>query len=383
MWHFCALYAVAVATPTWNHPGPLGPLVSNDGTLYASTPDDCFGNCGVYALESAGTAKWFAHVKDGFMGRPVQGQDDSIYVVGSSTALWSIATNGNTKTLLDGDWDSQDTDPPAFGMDGTIYALNGTNLAAVDPKGSLKWKFNAGSAIRVSPAVGNDANAVYVVGMASPSANGNIYAVDFNGTLKWSMPIPGDGPEVEGLSVGPDGTIYLCVCTVPGFVQCQLDAVNPSGFYSWTYKFPYMAGVENSPIFAADGSVIIAAGQVLYSLDPKDGSDKWQFEGDNGLEAAPSIGPDGSVYIGSQPGQLYKLTAEGKLLWTYKPPCPELYGRPCCSDTSKPAIGKDNTVFMEVRVCKASWIYALTPEGNLSWKWAFNDTLLPREHVIV
>lgn len=369
----CSLVGIAMAKPMWDRPGPKDPVVAQDGTIYAPSMDVCMETCGIYALSPDGTLKWKATLPDGFLGSPVLGNNDTVYVATSDTALYSIDEAGLASKFLAGEDDQMDTDAPAIGPDGTLYVLDESLLAAVGPSGNLKWKFNVGSKIEVSAAVNAKTGSVYVMG------NGMLNAIDSSGTKKWDMQLKATagkaGLTESGLAVGADGTIYAAVCNTEGWTTiCRVDAVKDiqQGVYTWSREFPATATLDYSPIFTDDGTILVAVGSILYAISP-DGSDKWQFAGDNGFQS-PSVGPDGSIYVASQPGQLYKLSSQGKQMWTFKPPCPQLYGHPCCSDISKAAIGKDNTVYMEVRVCKDPWVYALNSDGKLKWKWAFNET---------
>jgi outer membrane protein assembly factor BamB len=92
---------------------------------------------------------------------------------------------------------------PAVGKDGTIYVgSQDFNLYAVNPDGTLKWKFPTGFfASPSSPAVGKD-RTIYV-----GSQDTNLYAVNPDGTLKWKF-LAGQ-VVFSSPAVGKDGTIYV------------------------------------------------------------------------------------------------------------------------------------------------------------------------------
>jgi outer membrane protein assembly factor BamB len=69
---------------------------------------------------------------------------------------------------------------PVIGSDGTIY-VGSTNgkLYAVNPDGSIKWTYQTEGSINYSPSIGTG-GIIYVV-----SGSTNLYAINSDGTLKW------------------------------------------------------------------------------------------------------------------------------------------------------------------------------------------------------
>jgi len=71
---------------------------------------------------------------------------------------------------------------PAIGADGTVYVGSSDSyLYAFNPAGTLKWRYltETGAQVNSSPAIGFDGT-VYV-----GSTAGYLYAINNNGTLKW------------------------------------------------------------------------------------------------------------------------------------------------------------------------------------------------------
>ncbi|MEM2175649.1 MAG: PQQ-binding-like beta-propeller repeat protein, partial [Candidatus Micrarchaeia archaeon] len=91
---------------------------------------------------------------------------------------------------------------PAIGKDGTIYVGSWDNyLYAINPDGSLKWKFKTGDNVRSSPAIGKDGT-IYV-----GSYDNYLYAINPDGSLKWKFKT---GSSVySSPAIGKDGTIYV------------------------------------------------------------------------------------------------------------------------------------------------------------------------------
>ncbi len=188
------------------------PAIGADGTIYFESAD---GN--TYAVNTNGSLKWSFPASDG-ESSPAVGADGTVYV-GSSfltfcpychdvAALFAINPDGSLKWfyLNPNYWVLSS---PAIGIDGSIYFGDGLSLNALTPDGRLKWEVftnqdqGFGGAVISSPAIGAD-GAVYV------GANDNtIYAVNPDGSIKWKFAV---GAYIESSpSIGADGTIYMNV----------------------------------------------------------------------------------------------------------------------------------------------------------------------------
>ncbi|MBL7183088.1 MAG: PQQ-like beta-propeller repeat protein [Anaerolineae bacterium] len=70
---------------------------------------------------------------------------------------------------------------PSIGSDGTIYAGSGDGkLYAINPNGTLRWSFATGGRISSCPAIASDGT-IY-----TGSWDSKLYAINPNGSLKWS-----------------------------------------------------------------------------------------------------------------------------------------------------------------------------------------------------
>lgn len=74
-------------------------------------------------------------------------------------------------------------------------------LYAINPNGTLKWRFLTGWYVQSSPAVGSDGT-IYV-----GSDDGYLYAINPDGSLKWMFRT--DSSITSSATVGPDGIIYI------------------------------------------------------------------------------------------------------------------------------------------------------------------------------
>lgn len=99
-------------------------------------------------------------------------------------------------------------------MDGTLYVGTRRNvefgeiadLLALNPDGTLKWKFNVPSHdVYPSPAIGAD-GMIYFGG----EDTGHVYALNPDGTLAWDY-ATNNGITETSPALGDDGTLYIAI----------------------------------------------------------------------------------------------------------------------------------------------------------------------------
>lgn len=243
---------------------------------------------------------------------------------------------------------------PVIGEDGTIYIgdngkLSGldSSLNAVNPDGTLKWKYTAEDIFRSDPAIAEDGT-IYAA-----SNDGRLYAINPDGTLKWFY----DTTQLifSSPAIGRDGTIYFGSC------DKKLHAVNPDGTLKWS--FATGGSVSSSPAIAADDTIYAGSDDgILYALKP-DGTLKWSFDPIGFIDADPVIGADGTIYFGSYDidedwnysGRIYAVSPDGEELWSY-------YAED--STYGSLAIGADDTIYFGGQ----NSLIALHPDGELKWE---------------
>ena len=68
----------------------------------------------------------------------------------------------------------------------------------------------------------------------------------------------------------------------------------------------------------------------LHAVVAATGAAKWTYTTGSYVHSSPTLGADGSVYVGSMDNNLYALTAAGKLLWS-APTGGSVYSSPAIS----------------------------------------------------
>jgi len=283
----------------------------------------------------------------------------------------------------------------AIAPDGTAYIglHNGTLFALRDPSGAgnqlaARWSFHpsGGSSWHATPAIGRDGT-VYVgfsTDSASTNAEGTLYALQAPATgiepiVRWSVDL-GPGRQTSSPTIGDDGTIYA----MGG--EGRLSAISPSGDVLWTAQ----AGpaLKASPAIASDGTVYVSSmNGKLYAIAPPrkggdEGSIRWTFRfaefpgkakpvvshsppaGADGIGsgASPTIGPDGTIYVGANNSNFYAILPNGQLDWFFQAE-PEIAGI-----WSTAALSADNTTLYFG--ANKGGIYALNrADGSLQWQY--------------
>jgi hypothetical protein len=129
-----------------------------------------------------------------------------------------------------------------------------------------------------------------------------------NGRIRWRF--QADSPYFfQRPAVGPDGTIIAH--DAGGFVY----ALAPDGALKWIYHTRTFA--SGPPSVGADGSVYVGNSTTVTALN-SDGTLKWSFDdpnGDRSLAAGPTVGPDGKIYAFFDVFNVYAITPAGAVAW--------------------------------------------------------------------
>jgi outer membrane protein assembly factor BamB len=289
----------------------------------------------------------------------------------------------------------------AIGPDGTAYIglHNGTVFALRDPAGAgnqlaARWSFHppGGSSWHATPAIGRDGT-VYVgfsTNSTSVDAQGTLYALraptsGIEPVIQWSADL-GPGRETSSPTLGPDGTIYA----MGG--EGRLSAIAPDGTVKWTAQ----AGstLKSSPALGPDATVYVSSmNGKLYAIAPpmgggNTGTIRWTFRfaeypgkgptvvshsppaGADGIGsgASPTVGPDGTIYVGANNSNFYAVSPDGQLDWMFQA------DREIAGIWSTAALSADNsTLYFGAN---KGGLYALNREdGSLRWQYPIVGSL--------
>ena len=270
--------------------------------------------------------------------KPAIASDGTIYV-GSNNAIWAFNPNGTVKWYrTPGAYTS-----PAIGKDGTVYVAGANgNFYAINPDGTQKWVISSVYAYYSSPVIGQDGT-IYVGGYS----NNRLYAINPGGTVKWYVSLNGPGEFTP--AIGYDGIIYMS--DLSGYFY----AVRPDGTVKWSQNLNATTG----PTIAPDGWIYIGQGNYIASYNPNGSYISIGYLGSQS-RSNPAIGPDGTVYVAREAGDLYafdKHLPSSSPKWTFT--TGTVYN-------NSPIVGYDGTIYQSSYDYK---MYAINPNGTL--KWAF------------
>ena len=209
-----------------------------------------------------------------------------------------------------------------WGFSRTVYAINSTD-------GSLRWSVDFGSIWRqFSPAAIGSDGTVYV-----GTSLGELHAIDgSDGTVQWTYATGGAITLWAAPAIGADGTIYV------GSQDTYLHAVNPDGSMRWRYQAG--GSIDSTPAIGADGTVYFGSADAkVYAVNGTNGSLRWSYTTGGPVYSTPAIGANNVVYVVSMDNNLYALSCDdGTVLWQYP------IGSPISS--AAPSIGPNGTVYV-------------------------------------
>ena len=274
------------------------PAISHDGNIYFGSFDRH-----LYSVTKQGALNWVLYLGSEVRSTPAVSQDGTIYV-GAGSQFYSINPDGEinwqvgTGGLI---WSS-----PALASDGTVYVLSSDTLYAYANDGAELWAYKAERFSSSSPTIGGN-GVIYF-----PATDGYIYAINPDGSLKWRY-LTGDGIYFSSVALGHDETVYV------GSGDGHLYALNSEGNLLWRYADRLT--FYGSPVVDSQGNIYTTsfAGS-LFALE-RNGQLLWEYKNESRgyfVYSSPVLGADGTVYVGSRDTDIHAIDSNGTLKWTYE-----------------------------------------------------------------
>jgi outer membrane protein assembly factor BamB/tRNA A-37 threonylcarbamoyl transferase component Bud32 len=273
----------------------------------------CYDN-NLYAISATdGQFQWKYATDGGIVSRPTV-YEGNVYF-GSEDRRLHVVTMRSGKVVWTYYTEDKVRSSPRLAEGHIFIGSDDHYLHAVNVNtGRAVWKFEAADAIRSTPYVANEL--IYV-----GAESGDMYAVDFRGTMKWRFQAKRgitSSPTLKGAAVyftSLDGTLYA------------LDAKN-----SWPlWRFRLGKGSISSPAVADDYIFVGAADGFMYCVDMRTAKEVWRFRTENQVGSSPIVYKD-SLYFGSVDGCLYCLEyRSGRMRWKYETKGP-ITGSPLAFD---------------------------------------------------
>jgi outer membrane protein assembly factor BamB len=309
--------------------GPVisSPAVSRDGWLVVGSQDGR-----LHVLSPEGRGLWSFVTNDMVFGSPAISQSGVIYAGSDDDHLYALDPKtrkenwrfrlGACRAGPPGPDNSRcDADGgPTIGPDGTLY-LGGDGVYALNPDGTLKWRFATGGHVSAAPSLLPDGTVV--VGCQ----DNLIYGITPTGSKRWDFRA---GDDVESTAaIGDDGTIYV------GSDDQKLYALAPDGGLRWAFT----AGddIRASPAIGLDGTIYVGSFDgLMYAVRP-DGTLQWTFRTGDRILSSALVDAGAAILFGSEDDRLYALESNGHLRWSV-----ELFG----DVDSSPALAADGTIYV-------------------------------------
>ncbi|MFP4052104.1 MAG: PKD domain-containing protein, partial [Thermoplasmata archaeon] len=136
------------------------------------------------------------------------------------------------------------------------------------------------------------------------------------------------------------------------------------------WNFTLEGKITSSPTIGPDGTIYVGSNnESLYAINP-DGSLKWKENIEHNLYYPPTINKNGTLYfhLSVDKEKLYAYSEEGEQIWNITPE--SLHGVESNFGYS-PVINSNNTIFIE----ESGGLSAVNPNGTIKWK-VYQDEIM-------
>ncbi len=131
---------------------------------------------------------------------------------------------------------------------------------------------------------------------------------------------------------------------------------------SWTFKTG--DNVRSSPAIASDGTIYFGSNDGNLTALYPDGTQKWNYTTGGTVRSSPAVASDGTIYVGSNDNVLYAIYPNGNQKWNYTTGG---------TVQSSPAVASDGTVYVG---SEDDNLYAIYPNGTLKWSYTAGSFIL-------
>jgi outer membrane protein assembly factor BamB len=140
------------------------------------------------------------------------------------------------------------------------------------------------------------------------------------------------------------------------------DTSSNHGKEKW--NFTTGSSIYSSPAIGNDGTIYVGSNNGnLYAITPN-GIEKWNFKTYSGIRSSPAIDSDGTIFIGSHDNKLYAINSDGTEKWNFT----------TNNDIrSSPTIGCDGIIYVG---SSDHNLYAINPDGTKKWDFMTNAQIL-------
>ena len=382
------------------YPIASSPVVGKDGTIYIGstgpTGGPCPTNCPkLYAINPHGTPKWefattlwgkitsasaIAPESTNYPGRIYAFTHESSGIYANVFAITDGGPNSPilewSLTLPSNDWVGASS--PVIVNDGgipVIYVGSGNGyLYRIEDhgtSGSIAPVLIRPGHIASSPAI--SAGTIYI-GQGDASGDGNLYAINPNGTIKWVLQVgtttaepvfsPSliEGPEIDGrpqtiIYVGTGDSRLVKVADVPGSPPTLVWSFGPVEGWVVTCPAIYdLNGDGNIEVVFGTANYFNPLNNYVYAVTDLGNAPQqyWRFGPVGMVLSSPAIAlaPQPTVFIGSNDGRVYSINWDGTVMGHY-----QTGG----AVVSSPAVAQPETELLGA----PGWVFVGSEDNNL------------------
>ena len=188
---------------------------------------------------------------------------------------------------------------PAWSFDGSIYfGTQGRFFFALDGSSKVLWHTKTGRDNDSTAAVGDDGTVYF------GSDDGRLRAIAPGGAPRWEVAF--GSPIRAPIAIGHDGTIFASTYGEHPFLAAFSGH---DGAEKWRFQIEPgkgdFYGIQSGALVDKEGYVYFGGrDKKIYCLSP-DGQQIWSYETGDHVDSGPVLGPDGTLYVGSDDGRLY------------------------------------------------------------------------------
>lgn len=324
--------ATSVVANQWTLPRAIvgSAAIDAGGTAYIGDTD---GKVYAFNPSNPGGPIWTFATGARVIDTPSLSPDGKTVYVGSDDGyLYALDAAKGTKIWSQSIGGAVEGSPVVSSDGATVYAsnINGTIYALKSSDGSVVWHTVINGSIPGSMALSPDGTSLYVA-----TSTDYMYAVATGGTTpgQATKPYYLDGPAHGSPAVDPNGTIYVTTGTG------SLMAFSPgSSTATWTFQLPNPASTNTTPA-VTNGLVVFGDGDgTFYGVNSSNGQVMWtQHSLADTNSSAAIAGGNSTIYVGSDNGGVWAINTSGATNWVKATGAPVV---------SSPAIGPDGSVWV-------------------------------------
>jgi outer membrane protein assembly factor BamB len=233
------------------------PVLASDGTIYIG----CYDNNNLYAINPNGTVKWVYPTGGSVYCSPAIGNDGAVFVGCGDGYMYAVNPDGTLRWKALGGTGGSGLGSPAINSTGIVFSgCSDGKMYAFDPdNGNVIWTYQAGARVTQSASIGEDDSVYFACN------DGYIYKLDSSGSLQWRTYV---GMSICSIALDAWGTAYLATYGTTGGYNKAFYALDINGNIKWSYGLapPYVHW--SSPSIGEDGTVYIGSGPRVYAFGP-------------------------------------------------------------------------------------------------------------------